>query len=195
MKFYILAIFILFNYISCLKYNVKYNELCQLTQKQCRGFYDFIKGYKVQCTRSNKCVGEFGFSCDTEYCAKSEANCQEFLKLNYYHQTLGFNKLDSIHKQVRPCPARKVEFNSEDACKNGENCQIVQVFAMRYGVWRVAKPVDCPCNGNFTFVCGNQYCTRDKAACDALIMVKAKQDENIIIKSCENDNLISYHYS
>ena len=27
----------------------------------------------------------------------------------------------------------------------GKECEVVQVFALRFGIWRQSRPIDCPC--------------------------------------------------
>lgn len=180
-----LTLMFLISYISCLRLS----NLCYITQKTCKGYYDFIKGYKIQCLKV-KCEGDFSIQCGTDYCAKDEEKCQELLKSKIDSKPTGLNE------SIRACPLVKQEWKISDVCLNGENCRMMQVLAMRYGVWRVARPMKCPCSGNYTYQCETDYCARDKSSCSGFsLKLKSKMEQISLIKNCGNDNLMSYQYS
>ena len=70
-------------------------------------------------------------------------------------------------------------------CINGENCSSIKTIPMRCKTRvQVSKPIVCPCNRKFNYLCENKYCTLNKETCDKL----NTSSKFFQIKKCGNDN-------
>lgn len=181
------------------------SDLCLATEKQCKGSYDSNNNFKVECSKS-KCESPYGYQCGTEHCSTSENTCKKFLDFRYKLKSLRslksrmaiekifeieMKKYELFIKVLKECQVSKYEWQPSDMCANGLNCRLRQELPLRYGeISFLQTPIDCPCDGSYTYECGKDYCAKDKTACDGFLTMKWKNQEATDIDGCGNDNVI-----
>jgi hypothetical protein len=194
-KKYLILLFLTFH----LTIGLKSTDFCILKQKKCKGYYDGLGNYHVNCDLI-KCHGKLSYNCELNICSKNEHDCNEYNKLQTYKkilfETQSFtnimsekkylkerNKIELFNENIHECANKTYEYESNDFCLNGRNCKII----FEYGYRKFVKKIDCKCPNKQSFKCG-KYCTLDSNACDYYFKTN---NESFIkqINDCENDNV------
>ena len=181
---------------------LKSTDFCFTTQKQCAKRQE--NSTIIECSKEI-CTGHTNFKCSTNYCAKDEILCKNFLRLNHSLMAMMLPKLaigglyekrikmfKTLVQSIKQCSIPVYKWSASDVCASGTNCRIKQRLPVRYNYLNIYNPVPCPCRGEFSFVCGVNYCTTDKIACDGLLV----RNESLIdeiksnLKACDNDNIV-----
>lgn len=175
-------IFTLLLVIEC-TLSIKTIELCINTEKECKGFYDSNKKYRVICGPT-KCNGEYGYKCGLSYCTVDRDSCDDFrysrflfeTVMNHYSNLEKMGKYKKVIGVVKDCPLVKYNWTPKDVCINKDFCIHKFAIPMRIGVVKVQKKIDCHCTGNYSYICGDDYCSINQAACDGF---KLKDTKNL----------------
>jgi hypothetical protein len=177
--------------------SLKSSEFCVIKQKVCKGFYDRLQKYQIECS-IKECYGKFNISCGKNICSSNLNKCDEINKINLYtkitNELKAFDpifagkyskerrKVYMFNKQIKYCENQIYEYSSNDFCLDGNKCRTT----LGYGYLKMIKKSDCICPKNKTFKCG-KYCAIDSIACD--FYTTHKNETNIgIIKDCGNNN-------
>ena len=193
---------------------ISVNDICIQNNQECMGHYDSKRTYKEEC-RSAKCPISLNYSCGSpSLCTNTKSDCIQYLgllkflsiknstekiepvKYNPKAKQIREKLASEIHffkKNIKNCPQSAFVFKPSDVCLSGKNCYYKKFISVdssfkensytKYGLVKT----DCICDGQLTFVCGIDYCTRNKKACDVL-MENINSTKNIA--DCGNDFIL-----
>ena len=133
----------------------------------------FLKKNKSE---KHECIGEYNESCYGNLCAKY--NCQIimlFRALKNIHKYVNNNnyndfkkEYDSFINQIKDCP-EPPKLNSNDYCLSKQN-RYLSCISTSARIWSFTqiKQNECKCTGKYSYRCNNEYCAKNKQACDDL---------------------------
>ncbi len=155
MKFlFIIILFFLINE----SLNYKTTEICQKNKN------DYMK-----------CPKKFSVKCCNTMCAASKLDChrfivyEEFLKQISKDNSIFKKDLEIFYSKVQNCPRN---WSTNDVCVNIKKC------FYKPKIWSIASIpkilLKCLCPKSYSYKCGENFCSKDKIACDGFDLKKFK---------------------
>jgi hypothetical protein len=140
---------------------IKVNDFC------------FLKKYFSE---KPECNGKYNASCYSGLCANHQSKCQSLILLraikNIYKYVKDYDdfkkEYDSFINQIKDCP-EPPKLNSNDYCLSKQN-RYLSCISTSARIWSFTqiKQNECKCTGKYSYRCNNEYCAKNKQACDDL---------------------------
>lgn len=170
-KFFSLVFLLLITSVKCR--NLK---ICKIKDQECVGVYNSNHKYTVECHNA-KCTGQYSFFCDKDHCSTNEQSCHNYLLLTYFIKSIENTRLYdemkeqiSVIENISECPNLAIKLKYSDFClRKTEICKKKILVAMRSGVVKFHRKVDCKCPHSHSYVCDKEYCTLNQKVCDVII--------------------------
>ena len=153
------------------------DHICVNKNTDCYGSYDSNHQYKVKCERM-KCSAKYSYQCGSAYCTTDKLTCIDIHASGLfsenipssYSNLLHMKKYKKVIESIKECPALKHDLNPTNVCVKQEYCAQKVSISMRIRIVKITKRVHCQCDGNsHSYQCGNDFCTKSKTSCDALL--------------------------
>ncbi len=122
----------------------------------------------IECENKTECMkkscqenNQYSVKCNINYCSKSTKSCKEYLVRSFWKR---------FKKPITKCPKT---WKSKSVCQNKKKC----LFKLKIWVFSEVKKIwiNCPCNNEYNFKCGNDYCAKNKEACSGFDPKKFSQ--------------------
>lgn len=195
---------------------LKSNKFCNL-EKECVGKYDSTNNYKIVC-EYDKCQHPYPYQCGSNKCAANSTDCDEYQEagrllnsklfksaIDYF--TLMNQNAKKMHlryienfklfqSKIKNCSKPVFDWTRDQMCLTGHNCfrkdEISNNFNFMFSNLKKYNliRIDCPCNGNFNYHCGLDYCAINKRACDNYLSIETKSLDRGNFTKCNNDMIV-----
>jgi len=114
-------------------------------------------------TEQTRCIGEYSYLCESNYCAVNQESCTDFIEFKTYFQKLKGGavkkRLISLMSRIKPCPIITILQHPDDVCMSSSTC-----YSNKGRVHMAAKAnanlmrrVYCACKPSHSFRCGIKY--------------------------------------
>jgi len=124
-----------------------------------------------------ECGQKYSFDCTEILCAKDQSSCQNLILIsmvkkyskNQKDYIYYMKKFFSFTSQIADCP-EPPKLNSNDYCLSKQNRYLSYCISTSARIWSFTqiKQNECRCTGNYSYRCNNEYCAKNKQACDDL---------------------------
>lgn len=190
MKNLIFGIIALMAFSSHAQMNIKPNEFCLNSNKECKGVYSQTEIYKLNCVPL-ECQGTHSYDCANNYCGINKKVCLRLQALNKTILTANSNlarkeMLRQFTNKVMNCSNSKYDIKSTDICLNRKSCLYMET---KMSLENGTKQLVCPCIGKKSVFCGVNHCAVNSRACETF---KANGYKSLKpIAKCESFNLFA----
>ena len=114
-------------------------------------------------TEQTRCLGEYSFVCEKNYCALSKESCTDFIDLKTYFLMLKGatvkKRLISLMSSIRSCPLITILQHPDDVCMSSNTCYSIKgrVHMAAKANANFMRRVYCACKPSHSFRCGFKY--------------------------------------
>lgn len=193
--------------------SLKSTDVCRLLQKECTGYYDSNRKYKIKCD-TIECHGKYRFKCGRDKCTLGETECYSLQKwaLDAKRNQLIYNifpmpsnsqkksgytelsKFQVFNQSIKNCSHIAYQFKTSDICVSGTNCFEKSRLFMGQKNNDLTRKVDCKCTNKHNYRCGGGdglFCATNNTACEYYLRLKISK-KLPQLKKCGNDNVIIF---
>lgn len=190
-------IFIMFVLIK-ISFSLKPQEICSRSEKECKYITDARNQSKMVCQKV-KCVGIFDYECEPNYCSLDKDSCDEFKSMKFLIETLmrpyanvkQTKSYQGLFGLIKKCTMLDYKWKPKEICINGEHCIRNQLIAMRTGVVKFYRKVECACPSKHPFRCSRNYCAIDETTCLKFDLKEVRNStfraQEMGVKKCDID--------
>jgi hypothetical protein len=125
------------------------------------------------CTRATyqrRCMGQYGETCGSRHCAKSESSCSQFESMKeksllkvflmpfLFHAEV--NNYKTTMKNILPCPKESANENVskvfKNVCRLNNKCYSIKSLTMANKIGQYIVNIECKCKQPFGYRCHNE---------------------------------------
>ena len=154
---------------------------------------DFCYSAESICLNKRECTQECNnlfrqYKCNEHLCTVNETMCDKYITEEWINllRLSHSNRLNSLKSKIKYCTKAAFKLNPNDFCiKKSETCYKKRIkFNWLPINLNTRIRVNCPCNGSYSYECGDYFCAVNNKACDAFMNLKPNLKNKFKILKC-----------